>query len=152
MPAVSAEDVQGFRSTDLPIPRFVSLRSDKVYARTGPALSYPIRWVYQKEGMPVEIVQEFDTWRKIRDKDGEEGWVHQSLLSGTRRVLLNTEDAANMRREPKPRGRMVARLEPGIVGDLRECREGWCYLDVQGYRGWVERNFLWGIYPEEVFD
>ncbi len=144
--------VQGFRVTDLPLPRFVSLRADKVYVRAGPALRYPIQWVYRRAGLPVEITQEFESWRRIRDHVGDEGWVHQSLLSGQRSVLIRGDDLVILREHATDQARMVARLEPDVVAHLDRCNPQWCRIHVSGYRGWVERNFLWGIYAQEDFD
>lgn len=143
------EPVQGFRSTDLPLPRYVSLRSDKVYARAGPALRYPIKWIYKRNGLPVEIVQEFDNWRKVRDYEGEEGWVHTSLLSGERTALVWGDALVPMREGFSNNARLIARVEPMVVAALDKCSENWCRIETGGYRGWVERNFLWGIYEDE---
>lgn len=141
-----------YNATGLPIPRFVSLRSDKVFVRTGPALRYPIKWVFQKEGLPVEVVQEFDTWRKIRDPDGEEGWVHQSLLSGHRSVVVSAEEGITLRKDPLDSARASAVLESGVVASLQSCVSSWCEVSAGGYRGWTQRNFLWGIYADEELD
>lgn len=152
------EAVPAFRGSGLPVPRFVSLRSDHIYARSGPGMRYPIKWVFQKESLPVEVVQEFDTWRKIKDKDGETGWVHQSLLSGARNVIVQALDSkapapVDMHKNPDPGSRLVARLEPGVVAALRQCDEGkFCQVSAQGFRGWIDRRFLWGIYPGEKLD
>lgn len=144
------EAVEGFRSTDLPLPRFVSLRSDKVYVRAGPALRYPIKWIYKRANMPVEIVQEFENWRKVKGVDGEEGWIHQSLLSGERTVIIkDSEDPVPMREGFNGNARMVARIEPQVVASIDKCSGDWCRIETGGYRGWVERNFLWGIYDGE---
>ncbi len=144
------EPVQGFqRSTDLPLPRFVSLKADKVYVRTGPALRYPIKWIYKRENMPVEIIQEFDTWRKIRDFEGEESWIHQAMLSGERTVMVMTDDLVPMRESDGGQGRMIARLEPRVIASLERCGRNWCRIDTGGYKGWVERKSLWGIYEGE---
>ncbi|NCC21985.1 MAG: hypothetical protein EOM26_05930 [Alphaproteobacteria bacterium] len=147
--AAQDEQASRFRATDLPVPRFVSLRADTVFARTGPALRYPVRWVYTRGGLPVEIIREYDTWRKIRDPEGEEGWVHQSLLAGRRTALITADSVVAMRRGPDERERMVAKLEPGVVAGLSECGKSWCLLEVQGFTGWVDRNSIWGIYPQE---
>lgn len=144
--------MQGFGGTGLPIPRFVSLRSDKVYVRSGPALRYPIKWIYKREHMPVEIVQEFENWRKVRGIEGEEGWIHQSLLSGERTVMIKTGEADQlipMREGFNVGARMIAKAEPMVVADLDKCSGDWCRIEADGYRGWVERNFLWGIYEDE---
>lgn len=149
-------EAQGYRTTGLPLPRFVTLRSDKVYARTGPALRYPVRWVFQKAGLPVEVIQEFENWRKIRDRDGSEGWVHHSLLSGARGVIVKGEpggDPLPLRAQPRPDSPLVAQIEPGSVAYLEQCdREGWCEIKSQGFDGWIDRALIWGIYLQEEFD
>ncbi|MFA5592212.1 MAG: SH3 domain-containing protein [Micavibrio sp.] len=139
-------------SSGLPIPRFVSLASDKVFVRTGPALRYPIKWVYQRKNMPVEIVQEFDTWRKIRDMDGDDGWIHQSLLSGERHIVVKGEARLPVRRAPDADSRPIAHLEPSVIARAHRCQGGWCQVMAAGYTGWAERKFLWGVYDSEDFD
>jgi SH3-like domain-containing protein len=139
-------------SSGLPIPRFVSLSGDKVFIRTGPALKYPIKWVYQRPHMPVEIISEFDTWRKIRDIDGDDGWVHQSLLSGHRSAIVKGEMNLAVRKQAQETGRIIAYLEPNVVVSIEACHGEWCEIDAQGYGGFVERKFLWGIYDSEDFD
>lgn len=141
--------VPGFRATDLPLPRFVSLKSDRVYVRAGPALRYPIKWVYERSRLPVEIVQEFENWRKVRDFSGEEGWIHEAMLSGERTALVKTSEIVPLRERGDVSSRMVARVEPMVVTGIEECGGDWCRVDAGGYRGWVERNFLWGIYEAE---
>ncbi len=148
-----AVDLGGGKNTSgLPIPRFVTLASEKVFVRTGPALRYPIKWIYQREHLPVEIVQEFDTWRKIRDMDGDDGWIHQSLLSGDRSVIVKGEVPLAVRKEPQAESRLLAMLEPNVVASVKECKAAWCQVSSQGYTGWAERKFLWGIYDSEDFD
>jgi SH3-like domain-containing protein len=144
--------VPGFRTTALSLPRFVSLRSDKVYARTGPALRYPIKWVYQREKMPVEVIQEYDSWRKARDVGGEEGWIHNSLLTGERTVIVRAENMIPMREGFSRNARLVAHVEPEVIALIKKCTDGWCKIEAGGYSGWVERNFLWGIYEDEFLD
>lgn len=158
VPAMAQEAVPAFRGSGLPVPRFVSLRSDHIYARSGPGMRYPVKWVFQKENLPVEVVQEFDTWRKIKDRDGETGWVHQSLLSGSRNVIVQPLDPAkpapvDMRKSPDRDARLVARIEPGVVAALRQCQGAdFCQVAAQGFRGWIDRRCLWGIYPGEKLD
>jgi SH3-like domain-containing protein len=135
--------------TGLPLPRFVSLRADKVNVRTGPGVRYPIDWVYQRKGLPVEIIAEFDTWRKIRDWEGTEGWVHQSMLTGTRTILV-TGGTRTMRRAPSGSAPAVAHAEAGTVGTLEGCREGWCLADIAGYEGWLKIDEIWGAFEEEA--
>ena len=136
------------RSDGLPLPRFVSLRSEEVNLRAGPGVRYPVEWVFKRRHLPVEVLAEFEQWRKIRSSDGTEGWVHQSMLSG-RRYAVVAGDVRTLRRNPEPAAGAVARLEPGVVGQLLECRDEWCRLDAGGFRGWVPRGELWGVYPGE---
>lgn len=144
--AQSADPLEG---SGQPVPRFVSLASEKVFVRSGPALRYPIKWIYQKEGMPVEVVQEFDTWRKVRDIEGEEGWIHQSLLRGRRSVIVRGETYISLLNKPEEEGQEMARLEPDVVASLQECDPVWCKVSADGYAGWVPRTSLWGIYDAE---
>ena len=142
----------------LPLPRFVTLKGDEVNVRAGPGRRYPINWVFLRQAMPVEVVAEFDTWRKIRDFEGIEGWVHQSLLSGRRGALVLGSDIRDLRLDPDPAAPVVARAEPGVIGRLLRCptdsvpENGWCYIDIAGYRGWMPRGDLWGVYSGEEVD
>lgn len=135
--------------TGLPLPRFVSLRSDTVYVRAGPGMRYPVKWVYQRRGYPLQVVQEFDTWRKVRDVDAEEGWVHQSLLSGNRQVLVQGDAPSTIYKKPDDAARAVAQVEPGVVAKLNECADDWCEVSVSGYDGWLLKSSLWGVYEHE---
>lgn len=132
----------------LPVPRFVSLRSGEVNIRTGPGVRYPVEWVFVRPGMPVEITAEFDTWRRIRDWEGTQGWVHQSMLSG-RRAMVVTGAMRTLRQEPAATAAAVAQAEQGVIGRLLECRGAWCQVEAGGYRGWLERDEFWGVYPKE---
>ena len=143
---------QAFRVTNLPLPRYASLASDKIYIRTGPGVRFPIAWVYHRKGLPVEIVLEYESWRKIKDIDGDGGWVHQSLVSGKRTGLIQGDGPADVRSKPVDNARLLARLEPQVVVDVEECQEGWCQIKAEGYEGWVARKSLWGIYEGENFD
>ena len=149
-PSAVAPDVPAAgRSTGLPVPRFVSLGADQVHLRFGPGREYPVRWVLARKGLPVEIVAEFDTWRKVKLHDDDEGWIHSSLLSSRRTVMIKDE-IAELRRTPDNDARVVLRAEPGVVGDLLDCEEDWCRVDIQGRRGWLRRDAFWGVLPEEV--
>lgn len=136
-------------SSGLPLPRFVSLRSDTVYARTGPGTRYPVKWVYQKENLPVEVIQEFDTWRKVRDIDSEEAWIHQSLLSGRRYGIIAEGQAIPLLRRDFEESSAVALIETGMVTRLEWCREGWCRVDAKGFEGFIHSDSLWGVYEGE---
>ena len=135
----------------LPLPRFVSLRSEDVNVRTGPGVRYPIDWVLRRKAMPVEILDQFETSRKIRDWEGGIGWVHQSMLSG-RRMILVTGAVRSIRGKPDPQGETLATVEPGVVGKLLECQRQWCRVDVGGRRGWLLRTEFWGVYPNETIE
>ncbi len=137
--------------TNLPLPRFVSLRANEVNLRTGPGTTYPIDWVYVRRGMPVEVIAEFDVWRKIRDWQGTVGWVHQSMLDGRRTALIAGGERA-LRRDAADDAGAVARLEPGVIGQLLQCEVAWCRLEADGYRGWLRRDEFWGVYPDEKLD
>lgn len=147
---VSAQNVG--EVTKLPIPRFASLRGDEIYARTGPGTRYPIKWVYKRKNLPVEIIQEFDTWRKIRDVDGEEAWVHQTLLSGKRFAIQNTGQAVPMNRKAKNDSRAAALVESKAILQLEECHNKWCLASASGFKGWIPYDSLWGIYEGEQID
>ena len=134
--------------TGLPLPRYVSVRADEVNVRTGPGVRYPIDWVFVRENMPVEVVAEFETWRQIRDWQGVTGWVHRSMLSGKRTVMV-TPDMITVRRDADANSPPVARAEQGVVGGLDTCRDGWCRVTVGGVVGWAPRNALWGATPGE---
>lgn len=136
----------------LPLPRFVSLGSERINARTGPGGQYPIDWVFVRRGLPVEITQEFELWRKVRDMDGAEGWVHKSLLSGRRTALVRGPQTRELRREPEERAPTVARAEPGVIARLLKCRGTWCQVAVADRRGWIGKAALWGVYPDEQLD
>jgi SH3-like domain-containing protein len=112
---------------------------------------YPVDWVFVRKGMPVEITAEFDTWRRIRDWEGTQGWVHQSMLSG-RRSLLVTGKMRTLRREASENAEAIAQAEPGVIGRLRKCHGSWCQVELQGYRGWLRRDELWGVYAGEDVD
>lgn len=147
-----AEEKSAFQVTGLPVPRFVSLNSDKVYMRTGPGRKYPIVWEYQKRGLPVEIVMEFDVWRKIRDPQGDHGWVHQSLLSGKRMGLVANDDMVTMYRKADTGSRVMAYIEPQAVVAVDACEGGYCKVSAGAYSGWIERKYIWGVYASEEFN
>lgn len=147
----NAARADSYRSTDLPLPRFVSVKADKAYARTGPGQNYPIRWVYRRENLPVEIFQEYGPWRKIRDIDGDEGWIHRSLLSGRRSVIVHSGDimAALYSRPDERDSKIAALVNHGAIMLVDECAPQWCRVYNGKYKGWIERKFLWGIYGGE---
>jgi len=133
----------------LPLPRYASLKSNEVNLRTGPGEDKPKLWVYQRAGMPVEIIEEFDTWRRIRDYQGVVGWVSANLLSGKRTAIV-TGVRRTLRDSPDPSAFPVAEADPGVIGRILQCQGEWCRLDVQGYKGWLKRSEIWGVYPDEA--
>jgi len=147
----AAKEKNPAQGTGLPVPRFVTLRSGEVNVRTGPGVRYPVEWVFVRKEMPVEITAEFDTWRRIRDWEGSEGWVHQSMLSGKRAVVVMGEQRT-VHKEPAREAPVVARAQPGVIGWLSKCRGEWCQVDIKGYKGWITRGDVWGVYPTERFD
>jgi SH3-like domain-containing protein len=140
---------QAGRTTGLPLPRFVSLGSDRVNLRFGPGQQYPIQWILAREGLPVEIIEEFDTWRKVRLHDGDQGWIHGSLLS-SRRTIVVAEQIRELRRSPDASARVLLRAEPGVIGELLDCEEDWCRIEIDGRRGWLQRDAFWGVLPGET--
>ena len=137
----------------LRLPRFVSLKSDKVNVRGGPNKDQNVTWVYTRTGLPVEITAEFENWRRIRDWEGAEGWVYHSLLSGRRTGLISAKPKSE---EPVPihanadaKSDVVARLEPGVLGTVKRCDGQWCRVSGNGFDGWVQQDRLWGVYPNE---
>jgi SH3-like domain-containing protein len=148
-PSAIAPDVPATgRSTGLPVPRFVSLGADQVNLRYGPGREYPVSWVLARRGLPVEIIAEFDAWRKVRLHDSDEGWIHSSLLS-SRRTIVIKDAIAEVRRTPSDDARVVLRAETGVIGELLDCEENWCRVDIQGRRGWLRRQAFWGALPGE---
>jgi SH3-like domain-containing protein len=136
----------------LPLPRYVSLKSDRVNVREGPSKEHPTLWIYQRAALPVEVTAEFETWRKIRDSEGVEGWVLHSLLSGRRTALV-----APWKKEPQllvaeDHSTPVAKLGPGVIGNLRGCDGQWCRIAGKGFDGYMQQENLWGVYPGEKFE
>lgn len=141
----------------LPLPRFVSLKSNRINLRVGPGRDYAVQWLYVKPGLPVEIVQEYDNWRRIRDSDGTEGWVLQTLLTGKRSAIAAPWGGSGG--EPVPlfsraeeHAPLAAQLEPGVLGKIEACDGNWCRFEASGYDGFVRQTDIWGAYPGEQFD
>ena len=129
--------------------RFVSLRSDEVNVRVGPGVRYPIKWKFRQKLIPVEVVQEYDTWRKIRDWEGAEGWVHRAMLSNRRSIIV-TGPTITIRRRSSDEAPAVARLGRGMVAELGKCTPAWCRVEVDGYEGWIRRGGFWGLRKNET--
>jgi SH3-like domain-containing protein len=139
----------------LPVPRYVSLKSDRVNLREGPAKDHPTTWVFQRAGLPVEITAESDTWRRIRDSEGTEGWVLHSLLSGRRTALVapwKKNVLLQLRGSASDTAGIVANLQPGVLGNIKRCDGMWCRIYGDKFDGWIEETNLWGAYPGEHID
>ena len=135
-------------NTGLPLPRFVSLRKGEVNLRTGPGTRYPIDWVLTHKNMPVEITAEFESWRRVRDWQGAIGWVHKSMLSGRRWIIVRGKRHP-LRRDKDAASPVIAHLDEKVIGRLKQCRGTWCRIDIAGIQGWIERSAIWGVYQDE---
>lgn len=149
----AADETKPGRPDGLPLPRFVSLRANPVNLRVGPSASFPIEWIYVRRNLPVEIIAEFDTWRRIKDPAGTEGWVHSSMLSG-RRTAMVTGEVRTLHRAMDPAADVVAQVAPGVVVEVLRCpdRADYCRVEANGLQGWLKRDQLWGVYSHEVID
>jgi SH3-like domain-containing protein len=136
------------KGSGLPIPRFATLKSDEVNVRTGPGPRYPIDWVFKRKGMPVEIVAEYENFRKIRDWQGASGWVYQGLLTGKRSFIIPAK-TANLYKTPDRTAEVVAKLEPEVLGEIRSCTGDWCRVKLSNVSGWLQRTEMWGVYKSE---
>ena len=165
-PVFAAGDGQKIgRVTGLPIPRFVSLKAAAVNLRVGPGRKYAIEWLYKKRGLPVEVIQEFDRWRRVRDSQGSTGWVLHSLLSSRRTAVvapwdMKTNASGHLLNAAFHPGRYsadskagtAARLQAGVLVDIKKCAENWCEVEAGDTGAWLEQEKLWGTYPGEVVD
>jgi SH3-like domain-containing protein len=139
--------------TGLPLPRFAALGSSQVNLRIGPDLRYRVEWTYQRRDLPVQIVDEHQIWRRIRDPEGTEGWVQRPLLSARRTFLVQGGERL-LRRRPEEGAPAVARLQPGVIGTLRQCEAGsaWCEARVADHHGFIKRSEIWGVTPDEAIN
>ncbi len=135
--------------TNLPLPRFVSMKTNEANIRRGPGMTHRIDWVFKHKNLPLEITAEYGNWRRVRDRDGVGGWVHYSLLSGVRTAIIE-RDMLGLQSRPDKQSLVVARLELGVIARLEECEPEWCRLSAAGYRGWVPKSDLWGIAEGEI--
>lgn len=148
----------GRPGSGLPIPRYVSLKSDRVNLRTGPGTDYPTAWVFRRAGMPLEVIKEFESWRQVRDADGATGWVLQSFLSGRRTALVLPWEVkadkpaphVDIYRSDSAGSSVVVRVEAGVIANVHDCDGRWCHVTIDDYRGYLEQKKLWGIYENEV--
>ena len=146
-------NLQGERAkgaSGLPLPRFVSIKSDAANVRRGPGPDFPLMWQYQRRNLPLEVIAEYDEWRRVRDHQGEEGWMKAPLLSGARTgIVRRAAHAVKLRAVPDSAGGVVALVQTGVIGTLEACNGDWCEVEVDRYDGWLPRDQIWGVYPFE---
>ena len=152
--AAPAQGVVTLGPSGLPLPRFVSLKPARVNSRVGPGANYSVNWMYVKAGLPMEVIQEFDTWRRVRDADGSEGWINQSMLSGRRTAIIAPWQRGkgaqiNLMKSPNKDASVVAIVEPGVMGAIKTCDGQWCEMTLDGHTGWLAQSAVWGAYPGE---
>lgn len=136
------------------LPRFVSLRADKVYARSGPGIKYPIEWVYMQKAAPVEVISEFEDWRRVRDWQGSESWIKSQMLNKKRFVKVIFLGENNLYSKDNYKSEIVARIEDEVIGEVKKCpaENDFCLVQFNQYQGWIPRKHLYGIYPNEIID
>ncbi|MEC9470180.1 MAG: SH3 domain-containing protein [Pseudomonadota bacterium] len=140
-------------ASGLPVPRFVSLKSDRVNVRIGPSREHDIAWTFVQSGLPVEIIGEFENWRRIRDWEGKQGWVFRSLLSSRRTALVTPwekSDRTPLRSRSRSDADIVAELDPFVLTTVSECAGGWCRVNGENYDGWLDQTRLFGVYSDEL--
>lgn len=137
--------------TNLPLPRYVSMKAGEGNVRRGPSLTHRVDWVFKKRNVPLEITAEHGHWRRVRDHDGAGGWIHFSLLSGTRTAIVEA-DMLSLFAKPDLGSREIARLELGVIARIDACEKDWCRLSAGGYRGWGKKTQIWGVGPGEILD
>lgn len=135
--------------TNMPLPRFVSLKGSEGNARRGPSLSHRIDWIFRHRDMPLMVTAEFGNWRRVEDRDGQGGWIHYALLSGVRTVMV-TADLAELRGSPRANSGVVAKAESGAILRLEDCSIDWCRISASGERGWVPKTDIWGVDKDEI--
>ncbi|MGE0213710.1 MAG: SH3 domain-containing protein [Parvibaculaceae bacterium] len=150
--SVSKPEGTGKANSGLPLPRFVSLKTDRVNVRRGPSSDHDLSWVFTRKGLPVEIIAEYEHWRRVRDSEGAEGWVYHSLLTGRRTALVapwNAGKSIPLRSLGSDTARPVAMVGAGVMGEVESCDGSWCHIAVDRYDGWMQQAMLWGVYPGE---
>jgi len=150
--ALAANDVGTGSASGLPVPRFVSLKPDRVNVRSGPTRDHDVAFMFTRPALPVEITAESDNWRRIRDWEGSEGWVYHSMLSGRRTALVTAkqpDQLVPLYEKADTESGLVARLQPGVLGTVKQCSGTWCRIAGTGFDGWIAQDRLWGVYPNE---
>lgn len=158
-PGVEAQTSLEPPAVKLKIPRYASLKADNVQLRQGPGTEHPAAWLFKRTGLPVEIIEEAEVWRKVRDASGTEGWVHMTLLSGRRTALVMPWElkegqaqavSATLRDNDRESARAIAQVEAGVLASIITCESGWCRISVGNFRGYIEQAKLWGTYANET--
>ena len=151
-PARPAEAAARGPVTNLPLPRFVSMRAETANARRGPSLSHRVDWTFLRRGLPLEITGEYDNWRRVRDAEGAGGWVHYTLLSSLRTALVRGDAPVGLHAAASEAAPILAFAEPGVVARVEACSAGWCELSADGVEGWAPRAAIWGVGPDETLE
>ena len=151
-PRAVAQELAVGQVSGLPVPRYVSLKSGEVYLREGPSAGHKVEWVYVRRGLPVEVIAEYDVWRRIRDADGITGWVHKGMLDGRRSVLVTGEGNVALREGPSADAAIIAYAEPGVVARLKTCGSAFCEVETKAIDAYVARDHVWGVYADETVE
>lgn len=138
--AATAVTAQTVRKT----PYWASIEASEARMRTGPSTEFPVKWVYKRQDLPVKVVSVHEVWRKVEDPDGDQGWMHVSLLSPNRTAMVVAPGISELRETPSATARISWRVEKGVVGKVDDCQKGWCRLDVTGRAGYIEISRIWG--------
>jgi SH3-like domain-containing protein len=133
----------------LPIPRFASIKSNEVNARRGPTTKSAIEWIFIKKGEPIEIIAEYEQWREVRDFKNEGGWIHSSMLSGKRSIIINSPKEVGLTKTASPNSKAIAKLKPNVRCRLKECKLDYCRVSCNHYIGWLPKTLIWGVYKDE---
>lgn len=150
LPEINGTPAKAGRATGYPIPRFVSLKRSHTNVRSGPGFDHPVQWVYMRQGLPVEVTAEHNHWRQVRGRDGALGWVNFQMLDGDRTVAV-VGNGRGLLTFSEPSAGVVATLQDGVILRAKACAKAWCRVTIDGHSGWIEKQYLWGVYPDEVF-
>ena len=149
-PTFAATEPSILNPSGLPVPRYVSLKSDEVNVRVGPGTRYPTKYVYHRARLPVKIIEEFAHWRKIADYEGSSGWVHKGMVDGKRSALV-MDKTQTLYEDPDANSGTILRAGKLVIGQLKKCEPDWCQLELNGRKGWIRKADIWGVDREEVF-
>jgi SH3-like domain-containing protein len=146
-----AQEASILNPSGLPVPRYVSIKSNEVNVRVGPGKRYPIRYVYRRAKLPVQIVEEFAHWRKIKDYEGATGWVHKGMVGSTRTAMI-MDKSQNLYARPQVSDQPVMRADATVIGIIKACQPDWCLLEIREREGWIRKADIWGVTREETFE